>query len=747
PDGKAKVLDFGLAKAMASAPAGATLSNSPTLLSGTMGGMILGTAAYMSPEQARGREADQRSDIFSLGCILYEMILGQQPFKGDDVSDVLASVMKLDPDWSSFPTDVNPRLLELIRRCLAKDRKKRWYAVGDLRQELEAIAAHPHDRPVETDRSTARQPAGKLAFLIAAVAVVAALTGFGFAYLNRTPTDSDAIRFSVLPPDKAGFVLQFAMSHAVSPDGRKLAFIATDPTGKRVLWVRPLDSLIAHPLAGTDDVVSQFWSPDSRSIGFYTSQGKIKKVDAAGGPPQTICNCSAFGATWSREDVILFGDNSTSAVVQRVSASGGAPSPITKLDNARQETNHRLPYFLPDGKHFLYLAGSSQTENVAVYVASIDSKETKRLIAANSLAMYAPPGYLLFVRERTLMAQPFDASKLQLKGDAVPIAEDVDALGNGAASFSISQNGTLSYRSGTSAVGISEIAWFDRNGAPSVRVGQPADYRDVALSHDGKRVVVHQHEFAGAGGNLWVLDWMRGITTRFTFDQTHDSHAVWSPDGDKIVYASNTDLYQKISSGAGAAQLVLKSPEAKTPADWSPDGKFLLYQQGTPRDLFLLPMTGEDRKPVPFLQTKFDEGQGAFSPDGRWIAYTSNESGPYQVFVQPFPASGAKWQISPAGGAFPRWNRNGRELFYIAADGKLMSVPAPTDGANFEPGVPKALFDVGLPPSLTGGNNSFKAYDVSPDGQRFLMTVTTQERAGVAPITVVVNWQALLNKK
>jgi serine/threonine protein kinase/Tol biopolymer transport system component len=747
PDGKVKILDFGLAKAMAHAPAGATLSNSPTLLSGTIGGMILGTAAYMAPEQARGREADQRSDIFSLGCVLYEMVFGRQAFQGEDVSDVLASVMKLEPEWSGFPADLNLRLLELTRRCLAKDRKKRWYAAGDVREELEAISARPHDRSVEAERSTTRQPIRKLVFIIGIVAVIAGLSGFGIAYLNQTPADSAAIRFSVLPPDKAAFVLQFAMSHAISPDGRMLAFIAADSTGKRLLWVRPLDSLIAHAIAGTDDTTNAFWSPDSRTIGFYSPQGKMKKVDVGGGPPQTICDCSAFGATWGREGVILFGDNS-SAVIERVSAAGGRPAPVTALDKSRQETNHRLPYFLPDGKHFLYLGVSPQVENTAVYVGSVDSKETKRLFAANSIAMYAPPGYLLFVRERSLMAQPFDTSKLQLTGDAFPIAEDIDALANGAASFSVSQNGTLSYRTGAGTAGISEIAWFDRNGAQSERVGPPGDYRDVSLSRDGKLVVVHQHEFAGAGGNLWVLDWMRGIPTRFTFDQTHDSSAVWSPDGDKIVYTSNTDLLQKVSSGAGTAELLLKSPEPKTITDWSSDGKFILYQQGGPRDLFVLPMMGADRKPVPFVQTKFDEGQGAFSPDGRWVAYTSNESGPYQVFVQPFPASGAKWQISPAGGAFPRWNRNGRELFYIAADGKLMSVPIASNGANFERGNPKALFDVRLPGTVvTGGISTFKPYDVSPDGQRFLVIVTTQDRATSAPLTVVVNWQANLKQK
>jgi Tol biopolymer transport system component len=745
PDGQVKVLDFGLAKAMASAPVSATLSNSPTLLSASMAGMIIGTAAYMSPEQARGREADRRSDIFAFGCVLYEMITGHQAFRGEDVSDVLASVMKLDPDFSRWPADLNPRLLELLRRCLAKDRKHRWYAAGDLRVELETISAAPPGRIVETIPTAIRQPLWKRAIPIAITAVIAAAAALGVAYWNRAPADASAIRFVVVPPDKASFFAQLAMTHAISPDGRKLAFIANEGAGRRLIWVRPLDSLIAQPLAGTDDASNPFWSPDSRSIGFYSTQGKFKKVDASGGPPQTVCDAvSPFGATWSRDGVILFGSNT--GVIQRVSAAGGTPSPVTMLDKSRQETNHKLPYFLPDGKHFLYLAASSQPENTAIYVGSIESKETKRLFVASSVAEYAPPGFLLFVREHTLMAQGFDASKLQVTGDAFPIVEDVDALANGAGSFSVSQNGTLSYRNGT-GTGISQLAWFDRNGAQSEKVGEPGDYRGLYLSPDGKRVVVHAHEGTATGGNLWVVDWMRGTNTRLTFEATHEGQAVWAPDGDKIVYASLrptiSDLYQKAS---GAEEPLLQSSSNKVPTDWSLDGKFLLYSQGSPRNLFILPMTGVDRKPMPFLQTKFDENQGSFSPDVRWIAYTSNESGTYQIYVQPFPASGAKWQISATGGAFPRWNRNGRELFYIANDGKLMSVAVRSNGPNFEADVPKALFDARLPATVTGGNATFIPYAVSADGQRFLITVGVSDRA-LAPITVLVNWTAALNKK
>jgi Tol biopolymer transport system component len=746
PEGQVKVLDFGLAKAMSSTPVTATLSNSPTLLSGSMGGMIIGTAAYMSPEQARGRDADQRSDIFAFGCVLYEMITGQQAFQGEDVSDVLASVMKLDPDLSRWPADLNPRLLELLRRCLAKERKNRWYAAGDLRVELETIRTAPHSPIVETIPIGTPQPLWKLAIPIAITAVIAAAAAFGVAYWNRAPVDSAAIRFIVVPPDKVSFFAQNAMTHAISPDGRKLAFIANEAAGRRLIWVRPLDTLIAQPLLGTDDAQNPFWSPDGRSIGFYTPQGKLKKVDVSGGPPQTVCDgVSPFGLTWNRDGVILFGSNN-SGVIQRVSAAGGTPSPVTTLDKSRQETNHRLPYFLPDGKHFLYLALSSQAENTAIYIGSIESKDTKRLFAASSLAEYAPPGFLLFVRDHTLMAQGFDASKLQLSGDAFPIVEDVDALANGAASFSVSQNGTLSYRNGT-GTGISQLAWFDRNGAQSEKVGEPGDYRGLYLSPDGKRVVVHAHEGTATGGNLWVVDWMRGTNTRLTFEATHEGQAVWSPDGDRIVYASARptifDLYQKAGS---AEEPLLQSNSGKLPTDWSSDGKFLLYSQGSPRDLFVLPMTGSDRKAIPFLQTKFDEGQGSFSPDARWIAYTSNESGTYQIYVKSFPASGAEQQISTTGGAFPHWNRNGRELFYIANDGKLMSVAVRSNGVKFDAEVPKALFDAGLPITVTGGTSNFDPYAVSADGQRFLITVRISDRT-LVPITLLVNWPAVLNRK
>jgi Tol biopolymer transport system component len=536
-------------------------------------------------------------------------------------------------------------------------------------------------------------------------------------------------RVSVLPPEKSTLY-----TVTVSPDGRRLAFIATDATGKRLLWVRPLDSLAAQPLAGTDNAIYPFWSLDSRFIGFFAG-GKLKKIEVTGGPPSTLCNAlNGRGGAWNRDDVIILApDNRTG--LSRVSAAGGEPSPVTTLDSSRQESTHRFPQFLPDGRHFLYFARSIQRENNAIYAGSLDQPPAKRIISTDTNVAYAPPGYLLFTRDTALMAQAFDVTSLALTGAPFPVAEQVGRIRtNNEAYFSVSETGVLVYKS--SDAGNTQLVWFDRSGKQLGAPGPPGEYVFPALSPDEKRVAMDRDDAQTGTFDIWLLDLARGIPSRFTFDPANDVYPVWSPDGSRIVFGSNRDgaygLYQKSSSGAGSEEAISKPSERKYPTDWSLDGRFILYTQLSPDtlwDLWVIPLFG-DRQPIPFLQTKFNETSGVFSPDGKWIAYESDDSGSSQVWVQSFPA-GSKWQVSSEGGSLPRFRRDGKELFYLAANGKLMAVEVKANPSGLEFSAPKPLFDA----------HSTARYAVTGDGQRFLMS-TPVEESTTAPITVILNWTA-----
>ena len=456
---------------------------------------------------------------------------------------------------------------------------------------------------------------------------------------------------------------------------------------------------------------------------------------------QTLANAPApAGGAWGPDGTIVFAPGATGPLM-RVSSGGGDPVAVTTLDQSRKEVSHRQPVFLPDGRHFLYLA---QTPN-AVYAGSVDGKEKKFLLNADSSALYTEPGYLLFVRQGSLMAQPFDPYKLALSGDPFVIAEQVDInTFIGRATFSVSDNGVLTYRSGGASR--TQIAWFDRAGKQLGTAGSVADYQGIDLSPDGERIAVHRHE--GQGGNLWMMEWKRDIVTRFTFDPVHDVSPIWSPDGTRIAFASSrsgaNDLFQKVSTGAGSDAVLLKSEDTKRPTQWSPDGRFLIYEQGNApaRDLWVLPLSGG--KPFPFLNTPFDEARGQLSPDGRWMAYTSNESGSYQVYVQPFPATGGKWQISNSGGSHPRWRSNGKELFYLTGDGTLMAVDIQAGASTLERSAPKPLFRLRLT-AAGGPAGLWHPYSVTADGQRILAITSLDDRTA-APITVVLNWMAALKK-
>ena len=504
----------------------------------------------------------------------------------------------------------------------------------------------------------------------------------------------------------------------------------------------------AQPLPGTEDAANPFWSPDSRFIAFFvTGAGKLKKIEVTGGPAQTLADApTPSGGTWNRDGVIVFA-RSLGDRLYRVPATGGAATPATTLDESRKETAHLWPYFLPDGRHFLYLARSAQRENTGIYVGALDSKETKLLVNADASAAYAPPGFLLFLRERTLMAQPFDATKLQLTGEPFPIAEQVGYNARASrAFFSVSEAGMLAFLS-TNFTN-TQLVWFDRGGKQLAQVGMPSADSSLRLSPDEKRVAVSRLDLLGGSADIWLIDLARNTPSRFTIDPADESSPVWSPDGSHIVFSSNRDgvynLYQRLSSGAGSDEALLKSAEPKTPYDWSPDGRFILYLAVSPKtngDLWVLPLSG-DRKPTPFVQTEFNEIQGRFSPDGRWVAYASNESGTYEVYVQSFPSPGGKTQVSINGGAQPQWRRDGKELFYLALDRKLMAVEVDGAGPMFVVGVPKPLFEAHVSAVFPSGTTY---YNVTGDGQRFLVNTLVGESAPV-PFTIVMNWTAGLKK-
>ena len=736
-DGLVKVLDFGLAKLTESSTAGLS-SNAPTRAQvNTETGMVMGTARYMSPEQARGQKVDARTDIFSFGVVFYEMIVGRAPFEGETASDVLAAILKSEPPPL---TDEVPRELEhIISRALRKDPERRYQVVKDLLLDLEDLKQRPSGVFVPAKRSL---PA--LGWIAATALLLVATLVLSIAYFRSAPVEVRAVRSFILAPEKSSFnsILQ---SLSISPDGRRLTFVAPTAEGKNLLWVRSLDALSAQPLLGTEGASYPFWSPDSRFVGFF-ADGKLKKIEVAGGPTFTLCDGPlARGGAWNRDGVIVFAPAAAGSL-QRVSASGGTPSAVTQLDQARVELTHRWPYFLPDGQHFLYLsrgASVSETETGTIYVTSLASKESKLLLRANSNVAYAQ-GYLLFLRGATLMAQAFDAKRLETVGDAFPIAEQVQSepsIARGV--FAVSDNGVLAYQTGSAKNG-SQLAWFDRNGKQLSVLGDVAIYSYPHLSPDGKMLTVAIVDPQNGNQDIWLYEVARGLRTRFTVDPGDERSPVWLPDGSRIVFSSNRkghiDLYQKSASGVGSDELLLESDLEKHPMSWSPDGRFLLYSTVDPKtkvDLWVLPLGG-DRKPFPFLQTEFNEFDGQFSPDGRWIAYTSDESGRNEIYVAPFPGPGGKQQISASGGRQPRWRGDGKEIFYLAPDNKLMAAEVNGPGASLVIGAVRPLFEAH--PYESG-----YVYDATADGQRFLVNSVVEQKAS-APITMVLNWTADLKR-
>jgi eukaryotic-like serine/threonine-protein kinase len=737
----AKLLDFGLAKRVEAAAPVADPPSAMTEAALTMQGVLVGTPEYMAPEQLRGREADARSDIFAFGALLYEMVTARRAFAGKTPADICAAVLDREPaPIAQLTPAIPPALRRLVANCLVKDPDDRWQTAHDAFLELKGIGEAGEQAGVAAAVEDRRRER-RLRWVVAGLLVpLAALVTPNMVQWRRLAPDQPVVQFSVQAPDRT----MFEHGIAISPDGRRLAFIA-GTEGKNALWVRQLDSLEARALPSTEGASLPFWSPDSRVIAFF-ADGKLRKVDAAGGPPTTVCDASADarGGSWSPEGTIVFSRNFTEPLFA-VPASGGSPRAVTALDTGRKETSHRFPQFLPDGRHFVYLARSSAKGNDAVCVGSIDAMDRKVLLASESSAAYGDPGYLLFIRENALVRQAFRPDRLELTGEPRLVAAAVSPSGEsgptGYAPFSVSNNGVLAYRAGAELN--VQLAWFDRAGRLIATVISSRPYDDPSLSPDGKRVVVRGADPQTGSHSIWLLDLASGAPTRFTFHDALDTAPLWSPDGNRIVFASNwkgeMDLYSKPASGAGNDEVLLPSTTHTIPDDWSPDGRYLVLVRADPGmklDLWLWAVA-DKRPPTTFLQTPSNETHAKFSPDGRWLAYASDESGRAEIYVQPFPPAAGKWQVSTAGGDQPAWRSDGKELFYLAADKKLMAVDVKV-APSFEAGGPRALFQTRVRDNtLTGDRNQYAA---APDGQRFLV-VTPVADSGAAPITVVLNWQ------
>jgi eukaryotic-like serine/threonine-protein kinase len=748
-----KLLDFGLAKAMApvETPSGltslSTAMGSPNL---TQEGTILGTFQYMAPEQLEGKEVDARTDIFALGAVLYEMATGRKAFSGTSQASLISSIMKEDPAPISTVQPMSPPALDrVVKTCIAKDPEERWQSAADTKRELRWIAESGSQVGIAAPGISGVRRGRKLAWTLVAVLglLSAASLPIAIAHL-RHASAARPLRLSILAPEGMTEIL----GGAVSPDGRSLAFAGRDATANAALWLRSLESGEISRLPGTEDARGPFWSPDSRHIGFF-SRGKLKRADLAGGVPSTICNVGGSGGprggTWSKEGVILYSPSQGSPLL-RVSSDGGTPVAATKLTDSTGAGigGHFYPWFLPDGRRFLYVSAGPFGSAAQVCIGSLDGGEPIKVVqtpAAYPVA-YAPEGYLLFTREG-LVAQALDLGTGHLTGEVIRLS---GAPGGVFAytPFSISR-GILVFGRVGGLFPEPELTWFDRAGKELGRIGSHRAYRDPSISPDGKRVAGQIYSEFGFG-DLWLIDLDRNIESRFTFQPASRPSLLWSPDGSRIVFASNQEggfsqLFAKRSDGTGSEERLLKTGRQDFPTDWSADGRFIVYEEVDPqagkRDLWLLPTTG-DRKPFPYMQTPFDEFQGQFSPDGKWMAYGSDESGRWEIYVQPIPASGGKWQISNAGGTQPRWRRDGRELFYLSMDKKITSVDVKL-GPRPEFGAPTALFPIRVVQNAFGTDE----FVPTPDGQRFLATNAGSAREAQQTLTVVLNWTAGLERK
>jgi Tol biopolymer transport system component len=743
PTGEVKVLDFGLAKGAAStADSNPDLSQSPTVTQGATGvGVVLGTAAYMSPEQARGRTVDRRTDIWSFGCVLYECLTGEQAFAGETVSDMIALILQGEPDWSGLPARTPEKLRALLGRCLEKDAKRRLRDIGDARIEIEELqgarisgAARTSSAvPAAADAGRRAGRGPRIAFA-AALVLAGALVGAALWDVSgRGRTPAPPLRFMLQAPPRVTLTGD-PNEHAISHDGRTLAFVAVDSAGQGSLWLRPLGSFEARELSGTRNADLPFWSPDDRQIGFF-ADNKLKRIRLSGGSPEVICDApSGRGASWSGKGVIVFAPAPGGPLFQ-IRASGGTPTAVTVLDTANGETAHRWPCFLPDGEHFTYAALPVRSGDYRCYVGSTRSMARTPLLAAAGAPLYATPGHLVFVRGEALLGQRFDTRRLELVGEPFSIGDPpAGTIFSGSPRASVSTNGVLAWQSAGKLD--TRLIWVDRSGRQTGSVDIPLDrWTNSSVSPDGRRAMVEQNVASG-NADLWVVDLQREVANRLTFEAGRNTVGAWSRDGREIAFGSTRrgtrDLYLRAADGSGADRPLYQSGVPfKDPTDWSPDGRWIVMQQNGDRDgwnLWILPAAGGE--PKPYLVTPFNESYARVTGDGKWAVYISDESGTPQAYVQTFPTPGRKQQVSKTGALVAMWSAKDSEILLLRPDLTMASV-AVEWGAEPSFGTPRELFRLD-PTWITAVPTA--------DGQRFLVTVPAVRT--VPGISVAVNWRA-----
>jgi serine/threonine-protein kinase len=733
PAGVVKVLDFGLAK-LTEAPglraqgSGPNLTAAPTITSPAMRtglGIILGTAAYMAPEQARGHRVDKRADIWAFGCVLYEMLTGKRPFEGSDVSDTLASVLKIEPVWTALPSNTAPALRRLLRRTLEKDRDQRLHDIADARLELDEALREPEPPAVPAAAPARRQAAT----LVAAVGLTAALAA-GTAWWLSGPGPAPVRRLSIAIEPERPLGVTNDPGVALSPDGSKIVYVTGLQAAEASFVLRTFDRLDAVPIAGTGQAHSPIFSPDGEWIAFFADADRtLKKVPLNGGPAVTIAKApsSHLGASWGSDGTVVFAGPGLS----RVSAAGGTPTAITTLDVKRNETRHAFPDILPNNRGVLFTATVGNVPRIEVL--RFDTGE-RRVVAENAeVGRYAATGHVVYSQGGRLFAVPFDQNQFRATGPAVPVLDGVAETTDGPAVFGIARDGMLVYLPGTvgERAGVA-LVWVDRKGQEEPLAAKPRHYIAVRVSPDGRRLAMEVEE--ASNGDVWVHDLVRNTQTRLTFAPEAEGQPLWSADARRVLFASPTGLFVKSADGTGDPERVASDLSSPVPHAWSRDGKSLVFSMGG--DLYLLALAG-DAKPQPLVQTQFTESHAELSPDGRWIAYSSNESGSFEVYVQPFPdISRGRWQISTDGGFSPAWSADGRELFYIRVGPFLGIMAVPIDG--------REGFTAGLPKQLFAGPYNFDAqgrsWDVAPDGRFLMLKPETVQQGSNRTLVVVENW-------